>query len=404
MELLERFLKYTSINTQCDRNSKAIPTNQNEFIIANVIADELKELGIEVTVNEHAHVYGKLPATPGYEDKMPIGFIAHMDTSPDFSGECVKPQIIENYQGQDVKLGDTDRVLSAEKFPNLKDYIGRTLITTDGTTLLGADDKAGVAEIVELAKILVTNNIPHGQVSLGFTPDEEGGDGISVFNVEEFGATVAYTCDGSTEGEVEYENFNAATVLVNIEGFNVHPGSAKDTMINASLVAMEFNSMLPSLEVPSHTEDFEGFYHLCEMSGDNEKAKLFYIVRDHDITLYEGKIKTVKLIEKVMNEKYGVGTVTLEIIPSYRNMKEKVEPHMHLIDNAKKAIAMAGLEPETKAIRGGTDGAALSYKGLPCPNLGTGGQAFHGPYEHITLEGMEISTQIILNIVKNYAK
>lgn len=404
MTLLERFLNYTKINTQCDRNNKAIPTNQIEFVLANVIADELKELGLEVAVNEYAHVYSVIPATKGYEDKMPIGFIAHMDTSPDFSGEGVNPQIIENYQGQDVKLGDTDRVLSATQFPHLKGYVGRTLITTDGTTLLGADDKAGCAEIVELAKKIIESGIPHGQVSLGFTPDEEGGDGISVFDVKAFGATVAYTCDGSTEGEVEYENFNAASALVKIEGFNVHPGSAKNTMINAALVAMEFNSMLPSLEVPSHTEDFEGFYHLLHMQGDNEKAQLSYIVRDHDITLYEGKIKTLKLIEKVMNEKYGAGTVNLEIKASYRNMKEKVEPHMHLIHNAVKAIEMVGLTPETKAIRGGTDGAALSYRGLPCPNLGTGGQAFHGPYEHITVEGMELASEIIFNIVKNYAE
>lgn len=312
--------------------------------------------------------------------------------------------VTENYDGGELKLGTSDTVLSPKNFPHLESLKGRTLITSDGTTVLGADDKAGIAEILTMIERVQEEKIPHGPLCVAFTPDEEIGTGASHFNVEQFGADYGYTLDGDTEGEIQYENFNACKADFVIKGFNVHPGSSKDTMINASLVAMEINNALPSMETPRGTEDYEGFYHLVSMSGEVAEAELHYIVRDHDKDLFEAKKKTLKLIEKDMNEKWGEGTVTLTISEQYRNMAEIISTCMHLIDNAKKACENADVTPLVLPIRGGTDGCQLSFKGLPCPNLGTGGHAYHGPYEHITVEGMDKSVDVVTELVKLYAE
>ena len=401
----ERLLKYVQISTPSDDKSTTNPTTSCQFDLAKVLVEEMKALGMEdVRVDDKCYVYGTVPATEGYEDKAKIGFIAHMDTAPDFCGENVKPCIIENYDGKDVVLGTSGRVLSVEQFPHLANLVGRTLITTDGTTLLGSDDKSGIAEILTAVERILTDNIPHGKICVAFTPDEEVGQGADHFDVEGFGADFAYTVDGAEEGEIVYENFNAYSGVFTVNGFNVHPGSAKNTMRNAQLVAMEINQMLPSLETPAHTENYEGFFHLCEMHGNVEKATLEYIIRDHSASKMESRLDTLRHIAKILNEKYGEGTVELEIKEQYRNMEEKIRPCMHIVDNAKKVIEELGMEPITLAERGGTDGARLSFMGLPCPNLGTGGYAFHGPYEHVTVEGMEKSVQIIVGIVKEYAK
>ena len=400
-----RFLRYISINTKSDETSETTPTSAIQFDLARLLASELSEMGCEnVKCNDKCYVYAEIPATKGYENKTKLGFIAHMDTSPDFSGEGVKPQIIENYNGESVMLGESGRVLSLETFPHLASLKGKTLITTDGTTLLGADDKAGVAEIMTLAKRLITENIPHGKILIGFTPDEEVGSGADHFDVESFGADFAYTVDGGPEGSLEYENFNAAGARFVVNGVNVHPGSAKDIMVNSMLVAMEINSLLPGADVPAKTEGYEGFFHLTDMCGTTEKTTLDYIVRDHDANMFEARKTILRHIEKTMNEKYGAGTVELTIKEQYRNMKEKIEPCMHLIENAVEAAKRCGVEANIEPIRGGTDGARLSFMGLPCPNLGTGGYAFHGPFEHITVEGMQKEVDILTEIVKIYAE
>ncbi|KIR02681.1 Tripeptide aminopeptidase [Lachnospiraceae bacterium TWA4] len=401
----ERLLNYVVVDTPSDPDATTTPTTQCQFNLANLLVKELHELGVEnAFVDDLCYVYAQIPATKGYEDCMSLGFIAHMDTAPDFNGYGVKPQIIENYDGKDVQLGTSGRVLSVKDFPHLANLKGRTLITTDGTSLLGSDDKSGVAEIMTMVERILTEDIPHGKICIGFTPDEEVGAGADHFDVINFGADIAYTVDGGEEGGIEYENFNACGVTFEISGFNVHPGSAKNTMINASLVAMEINSMLPSVETPANTEDYEGFYHLASMEGTVESAKLSYIIRDHSSELFEARKQTVKHIAKIINEKYGEGTVTLAIKDQYRNMREKIEPHMHLVENAKTAIRNEGLEPLVVPVRGGTDGARLSFMGLPCPNLGTGGYAFHGPFEHVTVEGMDHCVNIIIGIIKEYAK
>lgn len=405
MKAYERLLNYVKVYTTSDDDSVTVPTTKRQFDLGSQLAEEMKALGVQnVRMDEKCYVYGELPATPGLENSTKIGFIAHMDTTPDFSGENVNPQIIENYDGGDVKLGESGRALEVKAFPHLPSLKGRTLITTDGTTLLGADDKAGVAEIMTLAEELLKGNIPHGPVRIAFTPDEEVGRGADEFSVPGFDAEFAYTVDGGAENEIEYENFNAAGADVTIKGFSVHPGSSKDTMINASLVAMEFNAMLPTGDTPRDTEGYEGFFHLCEMSGNVSEAKLEYIVRDHSDTMYECRLEMLRHIEKILNEKYGKDTVKVEIREQYRNMKEKILPCMHLIENAKAAVQAVGLNPLEVPIRGGTDGARLSFMGLPCPNLGTGGYAFHGPYEHITAEGMDLTVEILKGIVKCYAK
>ena len=405
MRAYERLLKYVKIYTTSDEESGNTPSAQREFDLGNLLAEELKEIGVEnVRITEQCYVYGEIPATPGYEQVPALGFIAHMDTAPDFCGEGVKPQIIGDYDGNDIQLGQSGRVLSCKAFPNLCALKGRTLITTDGTTLLGADDKAGVAEVMTMAEQLIREKIPHGKICVAFTPDEEIGEGADHFDVEGFGAKYAYTVDGGAENEIEYENFNAAGAQIEITGLSVHPGDSKDTMINAALVAMEFNQMLPSGETPRGTSGYEGFFHLTDMSGDVSEAKLSYIIRDHSAAHFEVRKEQMQHIADLLNEKYGQGTVKLVIKDQYRNMREKIEDCMFLIDYAKQAVQEAGLQPKEVAIRGGTDGARLSFMGLPCPNLGTGGYAFHGPFEHITTEGMDYTVNILKGIIKAFGE
>ena len=405
MKAYERLLKYITVWTTSDENSTTVPTTKRQLDLGNLLVEEMKEMGLsDVSMDEYGYVYGYLPATEGMEDVTPLGLIAHLDTAPDFNGQNVKPQIIQDYNGEDVALGTSGKVLSVRDFPRLKTYKGRTLITTDGTTLLGADDKAGIAEILTMIERIQTENRPHGTICVAFTPDEEIGMGAEHFNLDQFGAEYAYTLDGDSEGEIQYENFNACKAEFEIRGFNVHPGEGKDTMINASLVAIEINNCLPSMETPRGTEDYEGFYHLISMQGEVGEAKLNYIVRDHDKNGFEERKKTLRLIEKNLNAKWGEGTVTLKITDQYLNMKEIVEEHIHLIDHAKKACEAAGVAPLILPIRGGTDGCQLSFKGLPCPNLGTGGHAFHGPYEHISVEGMEKSVELLLALIQEYTK
>ena len=405
MRAYERLLKYVKIYTTSEEESGTTPSAQREFDLGNLLAEELKEIGVEnVRITEQCYVYGEIPATPGYERVPALGFIAHMDTAPDFTGEGVKPQIIGDYDGNDIQLGQSGRVLSCKAFPDLSALKGRTLITTDGTTLLGADDKAGVAEIMTMAEQIILEKIPHGKICIAFTPDEEIGEGADHFDVDGFGAKYAYTVDGGAENEIEYENFNAAGAEIEITGLSVHPGDSKDTMINAALVAMEFNQMLPSGETPRGTSGYEGFFHLTDMSGDVSEAKLSYIIRDHSAAHFEVRKEQMQHIADLLNEKYGQGTVKLAIKDQYRNMREKIEDCMFLIDYAKQAVQEAGLQPKEVAIRGGTDGARLSFMGLPCPNLGTGGYAFHGPFEHITTEGMDYTVNILKGIIKAFGE
>ncbi len=403
MSVLDRFLRYISYSTASDDGSETSPSSARQFALADLLAQELRELGLqEVRRDDTCYVYGFLPATAGCEQAPRIGYIAHMDTSPDFSGEGVKPQIHENYDGGDIPLG-AGRSLRAAEFPHLPSLRGRTLITTDGTTLLGADDKAGIAEILQMLETMQRDHLPHGALSVCFTPDEEVGRGADGFDVPGFHADFAYTVDGGAEGEIEFENFNAASAVWEVHGFNVHPGSAKNIMINAQLVAMEINSMLPAGQTPRDTENYEGFYHLCSMQGSVERAKLEYIVRDHDDASFDARLSRLREIETEINRKYGAGTAVLTLREQYRNMAQIIRRHMHLIETAKEAAEKVGLTPKVLPIRGGTDGARLSYMGLPCPNLGTGGYAFHGPYEHITKEGMEAVVSMLCAITAHYA-
>lgn len=405
MKVEERLLKYVSYWTTSDEECRQIPSSEREFELGRVLEQELNELGLEkVVLTDHCYVYGLLPATPGYENRKAVGFISHMDTAPDFSGKDVKPQIIPNYDGKDVLLKGNNTLLKVSDFPTLKTLAGRTLITTDGTTLLGADDKAGVSEIMTAVEQIIKENIPHGDLWIGFTPDEEVGCGADLFDLDYFKADFAYTVDGDYEGEVAYENFNAASASFEIRGVNVHPGEAKDIMINAVLVGCELASMLPERETPAHTEGREGFYHLMNMSGDIASARLDYIIRDHDKASFENRLATLQKITDALNEKYGDGTVTLKTQESYLNMLEVIEQHPEVVDIAKKAIKNVGLEPLSRPVRGGTDGARLSFMGLPCPNLGTGGYGFHGPFEHVTVEGMKTAVSVIKEIVKITAK
>lgn len=402
MKVEERLLKYVSYWTTSEDGKDVIPSTDRQFVLADELAKELKELGLtQVKRDEHCYVYGLLPATEGYEQKKAMGFIAHMDTAPSFSGKDVKPQIISDYDGGDVVLPGNGDVIKVSDFSHLSGLKGRTLITTDGTTLLGADDKAGIADILTAVEEILAEEIPHGDIWIGFTPDEEVGAGADLFDLDYFKADYAYTVDGDYEGEVAYENFNAASAHFTIHGVNVHPGSAKDIMVNAASIACEIQMMLPGQETPEHTEGREGFYHLDEMHGDVNEAHLDYIVRDHDSEMFEKRQEVLREIERKINEKYGAGTVELKLTESYRNMLEVIEQNFFVVENAKKAIAAAGMEPVSLPVRGGTDGARLSFMGLPCPNLGTGGYAFHGPKEHITVEGMEAVVRIIKEIVKN---
>ena len=398
-------MNYVKVFTTSDETSESVPSTARQFDLANKLVEEMKAIGIsDAHVDDKCYVYGSIPATPGCEGRPAIGFIAHMDTAPDFCGEGVSPRIIEDYDGGEVVLGESGRVLRPEDFPHLPRLKGRTLIVTDGTTLLGADDKAGIAEIMTAAERLIKGGRPHGKVLVSFTPDEEIGRGADCFDVPGFGADFVYTVDGGQENVIEYENFNAAAARIEINGFNVHPGSAKDIMINALHVACEIEAGLPMGQTPRDTEGYEGFFHLCSITGSTEHATVDYIIRDHSAEIMQARKATLRHIEKLMNEKYGEGTVTVTIKDQYQNMAEMIKPCMHLIDNACAAVREAGMEPEIEAIRGGTDGARLSFMGLPCPNLGTGGYAYHGPYEHITVEGMELAVDIILGIIKKYAE
>ena len=401
MRVEERLLKYVSYLTTSDEECRQIPSSERQFELGKVLEQELRDLGLEkVTLTDHCYVYGLLPATKGYADKPAVGFISHMDTAPDFSGKDVKPQIIPDYDGNDVLLKGSGAYLKISDFPTLKTLKGRTLITTDGTTLLGADDKAGVSEIMTAVEQIITEKIPHGDIWIGFTPDEEVGSGADLFDLDYFKARFAYTVDGDYEGEVAYENFNAASASFEINGVNVHPGEAKDIMINAALVGCEIASLLPENETPAHTEGREGFYHLTDFSGDIAHAKVNYIVRDHDKATFEKRLDTLRGIEQKMNEKYHADTVKLNIQHSYSNMLEVIEKNEYVVAIAKKAIKNVGLEPVSRPVRGGTDGARLSFMGLPCPNLGTGGYGFHGPFEHISVEGMDTAVSVIKEIVK----
>ena len=401
MRVEERFLKYVSYWTTSDEENEQIPSSDRQFELAKVLEAELKELGLEkVILTDHCYVYGLLPATAGYEDVKAIGFIAHMDTAPDYSGKDVKPQIIANYDGKDVLLKGSGAYLKVSDFPELETLVGRTLITTDGTTLLGSDDKAGVAEIMTAVEQIIASGIPHGDIWIGFTPDEEVGHGADLFDLDYFKADFAYTLDGDYEGEVAYENFNAASATFQIKGVNVHPGEAKDIKVNDAAVACEIQSKLPENETPSHTEGREGFYHMIGISGEVASAKLAYIVRDHDKDTFETRLNRLRALEIEMNQKYGAGTVDLTISHSYSNMLEVIDEHPYTVELAKQAIKNVGLEPLSRPVRGGTDGARLSFMGLPCPNLGTGGYGFHGPFEHVTVEGMNTAIEVIKELVK----
>ena len=400
MTALERFLIYVKIHTASSERDDRTPTEEREFDLSHVLEKEMRELGMKrVFVDEHAYVYGFLPATPGCEDRPCVGFIAHLDTIPDFSGENVKPQLVENYDGGPVALGTSGRVLTEEVNPHLGELKGHTLVTTDGTTVLGADDKAGVAAIMTACERILAEGRPHGAIAVCFTPDEEVGHGAALLDLERFGADFAYTVDGGELNEINFETFNAAAARWEITGFNIHPGSAKDKMINASLVAMEINAMLPAGAVPERTENYEGFFHLTDMSGTVEKAELHYILRDHDANGLVEKEKLMRLIEKQINEKYGPGTAKLTLREQYRNMAEKLASRMEIVELAEAAVRSLGLEPVRVPIRGGTDGSQLSFRGLPCPNIGTGGYACHGPYEHTSAENLDAAARLVEAIV-----
>jgi len=405
MRAYERLLKYVTVNTTSSEDSGQHPSYAGEFDLANILKDELINLGLtDVYLDDKCYLYACLPATKGYEDKTAIGFIAHMDTSPSASGENITPVLHENYDGKDVIYEKAKKVMKVSDFPELAKLKGETLITSDGTTLLGSDDKAGIAEIITAVEEIINRNVSHGTVYIAFTPDEEIGEGADYFDLDRFAAEYAYTVDGGDYNCIEYENFNAASAVVTVNGLSVHPGDAKDKMINALLVAMEFNSLLPEQERPEHTEGHEGFYHLTDMSGDVSSVTLKYIIRDHDMQKFENKKQFMTDAVNIINSKYNEDTVKIDINDSYYNMIEKIRPHMHLVENAKKAIAMTGAVPETVPIRGGTDGARLSYEGLPCPNLGTGGFNFHGPFEYNSVERMDKVVKIIKSIIENYSE
>ncbi len=406
-DLIERFIRYTRIDTQSDEHTNTSPSTMKQHDLAKLLADELDKMGASNVIydKEHCYVYAKIPATHGCENAPSMGFISHMDTSDAVSGKDVKARIVENYDLEDIKLSDDGRyVLSAKDFPELLNHKGDDLIVTDGNTLLGADDKAGIAEIMTMAQTLLLNpEISHGEICIGFTPDEEIGEGTTYFDLDKFGAKYAYTVDGGKLGEMEYENFNAAEVELIINGRSVHPGDAKNRMLNATLIAYEFQSMLPVAQNPMYTEGREGFYHLTMMKGTCEKAVVYYIIRDHDMDKFTKKKDTVKRIVDFLNAKYGENTVELTMEDSYYNMIEKIRPHMHLVDNAKKAMENLGIKAIDQPIRGGTDGAMLSYKGLPCPNLCTGGYNYHGRYEYAVIGEMRSTVKILLNICEIYS-
>ena len=405
MRAYERFLNYVPVWTTSDETSDTVPSADRELVLARMLVEEMKGLGIaDARVDDKGYVYGHIPATPGCEDKPSLGLVANMDTVADASGENIKPQIIENYDGKDVVLKGSGDILKVDEFPYLAELKGRTLITTDGTTLLGADDKAGIAEILTVAEEIIKEGLPHGKICIGFTPDEEIARGAKHFDVEGFGADYAYTLDGDEEGEIQFENFNASTAFITIHGVSVHTGSAKDVMVNSQTIATEIHQMLPVNERPETTEGYEGFYHLVSVQGNVTTTKMKYFIRDFDRRSFDARAQKLRDIAEEMNKKYGEGKVEVEIVESYYNMREKIEPCMQLIDYAKAAIEHAGITPIVSPVRGGTDGARLSFKGLPCPNLGTGGHAFHGVFEHITVEGMDKAVLIVKDIIRQFAE
>ena len=404
-KILDRFLRYVSVDTQADPESESQPSAAKELNLLKMLCDELNAMGVEATLDEYGYVMASIPSNCG-KDVPAVGFIAHADTAPDAPGANVKPQIIENYDGGDIPLkGVPGLSLKPSDFPELSQYKGQTIITTDGTTLLGADDKAGIAEIMTAVQYIVENpDFKHGDIRIGFTPDEEIGRGVVKFDVEKFGAKYAYTLDGGQVGELEYENFNAAGATIHIQGRNVHPGTAKGKMKNATLIGMEFNSLLPIEQRPEYTEGYEGFYHLISFKGEVETATFSYIIRDHNMDLYENKKAYMQKCVDFINEKYGEGTATLEMKHQYYNMRQQVEPHYHIVEKAMKALEMEGITPKIQPIRGGTDGANLSFMGLPCPNIFAGGHNFHGKMEYVPLESMEKASRVILNIISLYAE
>lgn len=400
--VLENLLRYVVINTRSDDKSEVTPSTPSQMELAKLLKKELEALGLTTELDDHAYLFGTLPSNIPTEAKT-IAFLAHLDTA-NFNSENVSPRVIE-YKGGDIELNEAGKTMTVRDFPNLASYIGQRLVVTDGTTLLGADDKAGIAEIMAALKILKDNpSIPHGEIKVAFTPDEEIGRGPALFDVEKFGADLGYTVDGGPLGELQYENFNAASADVIIQGRSVHPGSAKNKMKNAILIGCEFNAALPQEERPEHTEEYEGFFHLDEMNGRVEETILNYIIRDHDMNKFLAKKDLMDQTARVLNKKYGEGTVKVTMSDSYYNMKEKIAPHMYIIENAKKAFEMAGVKPKISPVRGGTDGAQLSYKGLPCPNIFTGGENFHGEFEFISVESMEKAVEVILNIISVYAE
>lgn len=406
-KVIDLFLEYVQIDTQSDEESTTLPSTAGQHNLARKLVKQLEEMGAdEITYDkEHCYVYASIPATPGYEDKPVLGFIAHMDTSPAVSGANVKPRIVNNYDGGDIVLNaETNVVMRPTDFPSLNLYVGDDLIVTDGNTLLGADDKAGIAEIMATAELLLNSSCPHGKIRIGFTPDEEIGAGADYFEVKLFGADFAYTVDGGRIGELEYENFNAAGAKVTVQGLSVHPGDAKNKMKNAILILQEFQSLLPVSENPMYTECYEGFYHLDSINGTVEKAVGDYIIRDHDKVKFEDKKCFFMDVASFINQKYGAGTVKVEMKDSYYNMCEVMEQHMHLIDNAKTAMEELGIAPIVQPIRGGTDGARLSFMGLPCPNLGTGSHNCHGKYEYASVQSMEKIVELLVKIVGKYAE
>lgn len=402
--LLDRFLRYIAVDTQSDPESESQPSSAKQLDLLNMLCNELKEMGVEATIDEYGYVMGSIPSNSG-ENIPAIGFIAHVDTSPDASGSGIKPHIIKEYDGKDILLDPaTGLSLRTGDFPELKGYAGQTIITTDGTTLLGADDKAGVAEIMDAVQYIMSHpEFRHGSVKIAFTPDEEIGRGVVKFDVGRFGADYAYTMDGGAIGELEYENFNAASATVHIQGRNIHPGYAKGKMRNAILIGMELNGLLPVEQRPEFTEGYEGFIHIVGFNGTVEEATFSYIIRDHDMKLFEDKKEMVKKCAGFINQKYGEGTATVDIRHQYYNMRKEVEPHYHIIEKAVKAMEMEGIKPHIQPIRGGTDGSNLSFMGLPCPNIFAGGHNFHGKLEYVPLESMEKASKVILNIVSLFA-
>lgn len=406
--ILEKFLRYISIDTASDPESPTQPSSEKQLTLSRLLVKELKEMGVkDVALDQYGYVMATIPSNLPTGSKVPkIGFIAHVDSAPDAPGDNINPQIIENYDGSDIVINsEKNMIMKTAEFPELLKYKGQTIITTDGNTLLGADDKAGIAEIMAAAEYLMTHpEFPRGEIKIGFTPDEEIGRGVDKFDVKKFDADWAYTLDGGEIGELEYENFNAASAKIHIQGRNIHPGYAKDKMINAIILASEFNSLLPVEQRPEFTQHYEGFFHIIRFDGTVENAMIQYIIRDHDFDKFEQKKNLIEESITFMNKKYGNGTFRLELNDQYYNMRKQVEPHYHIVEKAVEAMKMAGVEPNIKPIRGGTDGSRLSYMGLPCPNIFAGGHNFHGRYEYIPLESMEKASQVILNIVKLYAQ